>query len=56
MILMRKNRMMGKAVDMSVCTLRIMVERGCNKLKNSCRLASGSSKTAGSFLGFTDTG
>ncbi len=38
MIPMRKNRKVRKAVDMTIYTLRNMVERCFNKLKNSRRL------------------
>lgn len=51
---MRKNRKLRKAVDMGIYTLRNMVERCLNKLKNSRRLATRYDKTADSFLGFVD--
>ena len=51
MIPMRKMR---KSVDMTIYTLRNMVERSFNKLKNSRRLATRYDKTADSFLGFVD--
>ena len=54
MIPMRKNRKVRKAVDMTIYTLRNMVERCFNKLKNSRRLATRYDKTADSFLGFVD--
>lgn len=39
---------------MTIYTLRNMVERCFNKLKNSRRLATRYDKTADSFLGFID--
>ncbi|MBK4218185.1 transposase, partial [Paracoccus caeni] len=51
---MRKNRKVRKSVDMTIYTLRNMVERCFNKLKNSRRLANRYNKTADSFLGFVD--
>ena len=54
MIPMRKNRKVRKTVDMTIYTLRNMVERCFNKLKNSRRLATRYDKTADSFLGFID--
>ena len=54
MIPMRKNRKVRKVVDMTIYTLRNMVERCFNKLKNSRRLATRYDKTADSFLGFID--
>ncbi len=54
MIPMRKNRKVRKVVDMTIYTLRNMVERCFNKLKNTRRLATRYDKTAGSFLGFVD--
>ena len=54
MIPMRKNRKVRKAVDMTIYTLRNMVERCFNRLKNSRRLATRYDKTAESFLGFVD--
>ncbi|SFA54266.1 Transposase DDE domain-containing protein [Paracoccus halophilus] len=54
MIPMRKNRKVRKVVDMTIHTLRNMVERCCNKLKNSRRLATRYDQTADSFLGFVD--
>lgn len=54
MIPMRKNRNVRKTVDMSIYTLRNMVERCFNKLKNTRRLATRYDKTAASFLGFID--
>ncbi|WP_232419362.1 IS5 family transposase [Paracoccus sp. N5] len=54
MIPMRRNRRVRKAVDMTIYTLRNMVERCFNKLKNSRRLATRYDKTAESFLGFVD--
>ncbi len=55
MIPMRKNRKLSKAVDMTIYTLRNMVERCFNTLKNSCRLATRYDTTADSFLAFVDT-
>ena len=46
---MRKVR---KVVDTTIYTLRNMVDRCFNKLKNSRRLATLYDKTADSFLGF----
>ncbi len=43
-----------KVVDMTIYTLRNMVGRCFNKLKNSRRLATRYDKTADSFLGFID--
>ena len=54
MIPMRKNRKARKAVEMTIYTLRNMVERCFNKLKNRRRLATRHDKTADSFLGFVD--
>ncbi|MCV2449740.1 IS5 family transposase [Paracoccus sp. DMF] len=54
MIPMRKNRKVRKAVDMTIYTLRNIVERCFNRLKNSRRLATRYDKTADSFLGFID--
>ena len=54
MIPMRKNRRVRKAVDMNIYTLRNMVERCFNTLKNRRRLAARYGKTAESFLGFVD--
>ena len=54
MIPMRKNRKVRKVVDMTIYTLRNMVERCFNKMKNSHRLATRYDKTAESFLGFVD--
>ena len=54
MIPMRKNRKVRKSVDMTIHTLRNMVERCFNKMKNSRRLATRYDKTANSFLGFID--
>lgn len=51
---MRKNRRVRKAVDMTIYTLRNMVERCFNKLKNSRRPAIRYDKNADSFLGFID--
>ncbi len=45
-----QNRELRKAVDMAIYTLRNMVERYCNKLRNSRRLATRYDKTAGSFV------
>jgi len=54
MIPMRKNRKVRQTVDMTLYTLRNMVERCFNKLKNTRRLATRYDKTASSFLGFVD--
>ena len=54
MIPMRKNRKVRKVVDMTIYTLRNMVERCFNKLKNSRRLAPRYDKTAISFRGLID--
>ena len=54
MIPMRKTRKVRKAVDRTIYTLRTIVERGFNTLKNSRRLATRYDKTADSFLGFID--
>ncbi len=54
MIPMRKNRKVRKAVDMTIYTLRNMVERCFNKLKISRRLATRHDRTADSFLRFID--
>lgn len=54
MIPMRKNRKIRKSVDMTIHTLRNMVERCFNKLKNTRRLATRYDKPASRFLGFID--
>ena len=54
MIPMRKNRKVRKAIDMTIYTLRNMVERCFNKPKNNGRLPTRYDKTADSFLGFVD--
>ena len=54
MIPMRKNRKLRKVVDMTIYTLRNMVERCFNKLKNSRRLTIRYDKTAEIFPGFVD--
>ncbi len=54
MIAMHKNRNVRKTVDMSIYTLRNMVESCFNRLKNTRRLATRYDKTASSFLGFID--
>ena len=54
MIPMRKNRKVRTVVNMTIYTLRNMVERCFNKLKNSHRLAARYDKTTASFLGFVD--
>ena len=54
MIPMRKNRRVRKAVDMTIYTLRNMVERCFNKLKNARRVATRYDKTAESYLAFID--
>ena len=51
---MRRSRKARKTVDMAVYTLRNLVERCFNRLKNSRRLATRYDKTAESFLGFID--
>ncbi len=51
---MRRNRKARKTVDMAVYTLRNLVERCFNRLKNSRRIATRYDKTAESFLGFID--
>lgn len=51
---MRKNRKVRKSADMTIYTLRNMVERCFNKRKNSRRLTTRYDKTADSFLGFVD--
>ncbi len=52
MIPMRESRKMRKTVDMIIYTLRNLVERCFNKLKNGRQLATLQDKTAASFLGF----
>jgi len=54
MIPMRKNLKVRKAVDMTIYTLRNVVERCFNKLKNSRRLATRHDKATESFLAFVD--
>ena len=54
MIAMRKNRRGRKVIDMTIYSLSNMVERRCNKLKNSRRLATHYDKTADNFLDFID--
>lgn len=54
MILMRKSQRVRKAVAMTIYTLRNMVERCFNKLKNSRWLATRYDKTVEGFLGFVD--
>jgi transposase len=51
---MRKSRKMRVGVDHSLYTLRNLVERCFNKLKNARRVATRYDKTAESFLGFID--
>ncbi|MCG6111800.1 MAG: transposase, partial [Paracoccus sp.] len=51
---MRKSRMMRVGVDHSLYSLRTLVERCFNKLKNARRVATRYDKTAESFLGFID--
>ncbi|ASP20968.1 transposase DDE domain protein [Antarctobacter heliothermus] len=51
---MRKSRKMRVGVDHSLYSLRNLVERCFNKLKNARRVATRYDKTAGSFLGFID--
>jgi transposase len=53
-ILMRKSRKMRVGVDHSLYSLRNLVERCFNKLKNARRVATRYDKTAESFLGFID--
>ena len=52
---MRKSRKMRIGVDHSLYSLRNLVERCFNKLKNARRVATRYDKTAESFLGFLDT-
>ncbi|WP_193142868.1 IS5 family transposase [Meridianimarinicoccus sp. MJW13] len=51
---MRKSRKMRVGVDHSLYSLRNLVERCFNKLKNARRVATRYDKTAESFLGFID--
>lgn len=51
---MRKLRKMRVGVDHSLYSLRNLVERCFNKLKNARRVATRYDKTAESFLGFID--
>jgi transposase len=51
---MRKSRKMRVGVDHSLYSLRNLVERCFNKLKNARRAATRYDKTAESFLGFAD--
>ena len=51
---MRKSRKMRVGVDHSLYSLRNLVERCFNKLKNARRIATRYDKTAESFLGFID--
>ena len=51
---MRKSRKMRVGVDHSLYSLRNLVERCFNKLKNARRVATRYNKTAESFLGFID--
>jgi transposase len=51
---MRKCRKMRVGVDHSLYSLRNLVERCFNKLKNARRAATRYEKTAESFLGFID--
>ncbi|KAA8608808.1 transposase [Salipiger aestuarii] len=51
---MRKSRKMRVGVDHSLYSLRDLVERCFNTLKNACRDATRYDKTAESFLGFMD--
>jgi len=50
----RKSRKMRVGVDHSLYSLRNLVERCFNKLKNARRVATRYDKTAESFLGFID--
>ena len=51
---MRKSRKMRVGVDHSLYSLKNLVERCFNKLKNARRVATRYDKTAESFLGFID--
>lgn len=51
---MRKSRKMRVGVDHSLYSLRNLVERCFNKLKNARRVATRYDKTTESFLGFVD--
>jgi transposase len=51
---MRRSRKMRVGVDHSLYSLRNLVERCVNKLKNARRVATRYDKTAESFLGFMD--
>ena len=51
---MHKSRKMHLGVDHSLYSLRNLVERCFNKLKNARRVATRYDKTAESFLGFID--
>ena len=51
---MRKSRKMRIGVDHSLYSLRNLVERCFNKLKNARRVATRYNKTTESFLGFID--
>jgi len=51
---MRKSSKMRVGVDHSLYSLRNLVERCFNKLKNARRVATRYDKTAESFLGFID--
>jgi transposase len=51
---MRKSRKMRVGVDHALYSLRNLVERCFNKLKNARRVATRYDKTAESFLGFID--
>ncbi len=51
---MRKSRKMRVGVDHSLYSLRNLVERCFNKLKNARRVATRYDKTAESVLGFID--
>uniref|UniRef100_UPI001E31B752 transposase n=1 Tax=Roseovarius salinarum TaxID=1981892 RepID=UPI001E31B752 len=51
---MRKSRKMRVGVDHSLYSLRNLVERCFNKLKNARRVATRYDKPAESFLGFID--
>ena len=51
---MRKTRKICVAVDRTLYSLRNIVERCFNKLKNARRIATRFDKTAESFLGFLD--
>jgi transposase len=51
---MRTSRRKRVGVDRPLSRLGTLVERCVNRLKNARRVATGSDKAAGSFLGFLD--